>query len=65
MPRSMLAFKAKAPEPVPAPGDYSLGKLRLTPLNFFPGEGAARGIYATLHEYLGIANYYLRIQFDR
>ena len=64
MPRSMLAFKAKAPEPVPAPGDYTLGKLRLTPLDFFPSEGAARGIYATVHEYIGLANYYWRIQFD-
>jgi hypothetical protein len=33
-------------------------------LDFFPGEGAAGGIYATVHEYIGIANYYWRIQFD-
>ena len=27
MPRSMLAFKAKAPEPIPTPGDFSLGEF--------------------------------------
>jgi uncharacterized SAM-binding protein YcdF (DUF218 family) len=63
MPRSMLAFKAKAPEPIPAPGDYSLGEFRLTPLVFFPGEGAARNIYATVHEYIGMANYYWRVHY--
>ena len=63
MPRSMMAFKAKAPEPIPAPGDYPVGILRFTPLDFFPGEGAAGTIYATVHEYVGIANYYLRIHY--
>jgi uncharacterized SAM-binding protein YcdF (DUF218 family) len=64
MPRSMLAFKTKAPEPIPAPGDYSLGNLRLTPLAFFPGEGAARAIYATVHEYIGMINYYWRVHYE-
>ena len=60
MPRSMLAFRFKAPEPLAAPGDFSLSKFELTPLDVFPTEGAARGIYATLHEYIGLANYYWR-----
>ncbi|HXG53608.1 MAG TPA: YdcF family protein [candidate division Zixibacteria bacterium] len=63
MPRSMLVFRAKAPEPVPAPGDFSLGKQPLTPLDFFPTEGAARNIAASLHEYVGLVNYYWRVQY--
>jgi uncharacterized SAM-binding protein YcdF (DUF218 family) len=63
MPRSMLAFAARAPEPIPAPGDYSLGKFHINPLAFFPGEGAAHRIYATVHEYMGVANYYWRINY--
>ncbi|MDP2606021.1 MAG: YdcF family protein [Deltaproteobacteria bacterium] len=65
MPRSMLAFSARAPEPIPAPGDFSLGELKLTPLDFFPTLGAARGIAESLHEYIGLANYYWRIHISR
>jgi len=65
MQRSMLAFSARAPEPIPAPGDFSLGELKLTPLDFFPTLGAARGIAESLHEYLGLANYYWRIHISR
>jgi uncharacterized SAM-binding protein YcdF (DUF218 family) len=65
MPRSMLAFKSKAPEPIPAPGDFSLSKFELEPFEFFPNEGAARRIYASLHEYIGIANYYWRVHFAK
>lgn len=60
MPRSMLAFDSNAPQPIAAPGDFSLGKLRLTPLDFFPSEGAAKRTYFSLHEYIGLANYYWR-----
>ncbi len=63
MPRSMLAFNSRAPEAIPAPGDFSLGQFRLTPLDFFPTEGAARNLFATLHEYFGLANYYWRAYF--
>jgi len=65
MPRSMLAFAALAPEPVAAPGDFSLGKLEITPLSVFPTEGAARLLSATLHEYIGLANYHWRIRFSQ
>ncbi|MGE5305488.1 MAG: YdcF family protein [Alphaproteobacteria bacterium] len=65
MPRSMLAFAAKAPEPLPAPGDFSLAAFELTPLDFAPNEGVARGIVFSLHEYLGLANYYWRVQWSR
>ncbi len=61
MPRSMLAFSAKAPEPIPAPGDFSLREWKLTPLDFAPSENAARAIASSLHEYVGLANYYWRI----
>jgi uncharacterized SAM-binding protein YcdF (DUF218 family) len=62
MPRSMLVFAARAPEPIPAPGDFSLRELHFTPLDFFPSESAARRIFMTLHEYLGLANYHWRVR---
>jgi uncharacterized SAM-binding protein YcdF (DUF218 family) len=65
MPRSMVAFKAKAPDPIPAPGDFSLGKFELEPFHFFPGESAARGVLISLHEYVGLANYYWRVHFSK
>ena len=65
MPRSMLAFKSNAPEPIPAPGDFSIGEFHRTPVDFFPNEAAARRIYVTLHEYLGLANYYWRVYFSK
>jgi uncharacterized SAM-binding protein YcdF (DUF218 family) len=64
MPRSMLVFQAKAPEPIPAPGDFSLSKFELEPFDFFPNEGVARSIYISLHEYVGLVNYYWRIHFS-
>jgi uncharacterized SAM-binding protein YcdF (DUF218 family) len=64
MPRSMLAFAAVAPEPVPAPGDFSVGKLDFTPFDFFPNESAARLLFLTLHEYVGLANYHWRVRFS-
>jgi uncharacterized SAM-binding protein YcdF (DUF218 family) len=65
MPRSMLAFRSKAPEPIPAPGDFSLSKFELEPFAFFPNEGAARQIYISLHEYIGLFNYYWRRRFSK
>jgi len=64
MPRSMLVFAAFAPEPIPAPGDFSIGKLELTLLDFFPNERAARQLFVTLHEYAGLANYHWRLRFS-
>jgi len=65
MRRSMLAFETQAPQPIPAPGDFSVGKFQLTPLDWFPTEGAARGILVSLHEYLGLVNYYWRTDLSR
>src|SRR5205823_13820703 len=65
IPRSMLAFKSKASEPVPAPGDFSLVAFEPDPFRFFPNEGAAWGIFISLHEYIGIANYYWRVHFSK
>jgi uncharacterized SAM-binding protein YcdF (DUF218 family) len=65
MPRSMLAFKAKAPEPIPAPGDFSLGEFELEPFHFFPSEAAAKGILISIHEYVGWLNYYWRAHFSK
>ena len=64
MPRSMLAFSATAPDPIAAPGDYSIGRFDLTPFDFFPGEGVAPRIYASLHEYVGLVNYYWRVHYS-
>jgi uncharacterized SAM-binding protein YcdF (DUF218 family) len=63
MPRSMVAFSTKAPEPIPAPGDFTLREWKLSPLDFAPTESAARNIAVTLHEYIGLANYYWRVKF--
>jgi len=57
MPRSMLAFRAVAPEPIAAPGDFRVRRVSLDPLYFFPREAAAEDSYAVLHEYLGLINY--------
>jgi uncharacterized SAM-binding protein YcdF (DUF218 family) len=63
MPRSMLVFSRLAPEPVPAPGDFSIARFTITPFSFFPSESAAGNFFLTLHEYLGIANYNWRLRF--
>jgi hypothetical protein len=60
----MLAFAAFAPEPIAAPGDFSIGKLEMTPVDFFPTEGAARQRFATRHASIGLANYHWRIRFS-
>jgi uncharacterized SAM-binding protein YcdF (DUF218 family) len=65
MPRSMLVFTARAPEPVPAPGDFSLGEVETTPWVLFPNEHVARKLFLTIHEYLGLANYYWRVNFTQ
>ncbi len=64
MPRSMLAFTSRTPEPIAAPGDYTLRKFEFNPFALFPSEGAARGFYGTVHEYIGLANYYYRAHFS-
>jgi uncharacterized SAM-binding protein YcdF (DUF218 family) len=64
MPRSMLAFSTHAPEPIPAPGDFTLGEWQLSPLDFAPSVSAGRAIALSMHEYMGLANYYLRISFS-
>jgi uncharacterized SAM-binding protein YcdF (DUF218 family) len=65
MPRSMLVFSRLAPEPVPAPGDFSVGELEFTPFSFFPGEHAAGKLSAALNEYFGLINYHWRVRFSR
>ena len=54
---------APAAEPIPAPGDFSVGQFDLSPFNFFPSEGAAPKMFATLHEYIGWVNYYWRLHY--
>ena len=64
MPRSMLVFSRRVPEPIPAPGDFSVGEIELTPFAFLPNEAVAPRIFAALHEYAGWANYYWRLKFS-
>lgn len=64
MPRSLLVFSQVAPEPVPAPGDFSIGKFEVSPFLFFPNEAVAPKTVATLHEYAGLLNYYWRLHFS-
>jgi uncharacterized SAM-binding protein YcdF (DUF218 family) len=61
MPRSMLVFSKLVPEPIPAPGDFTLGKFELTPFDLFPNEAVAPKLFASIHEYAGIVNYYWRL----
>lgn len=65
MPRSMLVFSAKAAEPIAAPGDFYLGKFELSPADFYPNVSVARHIYFALHEYLGLINYYWRLNYSK
>ncbi|HEY2988203.1 MAG TPA: YdcF family protein [Candidatus Binatia bacterium] len=59
MPRSMLAFASVAPQPIPAPGDFTIRSGRGNP---FPSEDAARKIFDAVHEYIGLADYYWRAE---
>ena len=54
MPRSMQVFQVVAPEPVPAPGDFTTPEFGLSPLGLKPSEGAAQDVWASLHEYVGM-----------
>jgi uncharacterized SAM-binding protein YcdF (DUF218 family) len=64
MPRSMLVFANRVPEPIPAPGDFSVGEIEMTPFAFLPSNGAAQRNFAAIHEYLGWLNYYWRLHFS-
>ncbi len=64
MPRSMLVFGARVPEPIPAPGDFSIAGFDLSPFDFFPNESVAPKMFETLHEYIGWANYYWRLHYS-
>lgn len=65
MPRSMLVFAELVPEPVAAPGDFSVGTFELTPLDVFPREEAAQRVAGAISEYVGLANYHWRLRFAR
>lgn len=64
MPRSMLVFANRVFEPIPAPGDFSVGEIDMTPFAFLPSAGAAQRNFAAIHEYLGLLNYYWRLRFS-
>ena len=58
-------LQSQAPDPIPAPGDFSLGEFELEPFQFFPGESAATRNPCILHEYIGLVNYYWRVFFGK
>jgi uncharacterized SAM-binding protein YcdF (DUF218 family) len=59
MPRSMLAFATVAPEPLAAPGDFT---VRLGTGGILPSEDAARRVTDAVYEYVGLINYYWRVR---
>ncbi len=63
MPRSMIAFRSVVPDPIPAPGDFTVGESQFSPLSLFPSEAAGQNMSATIHEYIGLINYSLRARF--
>jgi uncharacterized SAM-binding protein YcdF (DUF218 family) len=65
MPRSMLAFRASAPEPIAAPADFRASGTAISPFWFFPTEEAAGRNYVAVHEYLGLLNYRWRAWLSR
>ena len=64
MPRSMLAFQSVAPSPIAAPGDFTVREKLFSPLELFPSAKAAEEIRNTIHEYLGLLNYRVRVLFS-
>ena len=58
-------FQSQSTGSHPSAGDFSLGKFELEPFHFFPGESAARDVLASLHEYVGLVNYYWRVHFGK
>jgi uncharacterized SAM-binding protein YcdF (DUF218 family) len=64
LPRSMMTFAAITPEPIAAPGDFTISKVAMSPFAFLPGEGAAHENVAVLNEYIGLIDYYLRLRTD-
>jgi uncharacterized SAM-binding protein YcdF (DUF218 family) len=64
MPRSMFVFSRIAPEPVAAPGDFTVEGLVPSPLRLLPSEGAAKDIAGAFNEYYGLLNYRLRLLYD-
>jgi hypothetical protein len=60
----MMTFAAITPEPIAAPGDFTISKVAISPFAFLPGEGAAHENVAVLNEYIGLIDYYLRLRTD-
>lgn len=63
MPRSMFVFRSIAPEPIPAPGDFTVTLAGEGAI--LPSEDAANKIFDAVHEYAGMANYRWRMRFYR
>ena len=54
MPRSMILFKAKGMNPIPAPTAYYVQELRNSPFLYFPSPSFLSQCSSAFHEYLGL-----------
>ena len=58
-------FQSQSTRPHPGPRRFLAWQIRAGTFHFFPGESAARGVLISLHEYVGLANYYWRVHFSK
>ena len=64
MPRSVLVFERLAPEPIPAPGDFTVPRISWSRLRLTPSERNAEDIAIALNEYYGLIQYRIRLLYD-
>ena len=57
--RSILVLRKAGFDPLPAPADYPIGEVSLSPLAFYPSPGVFLTSTRCLHEWLGISAYWL------
>lgn len=58
--RSVLVLRKAGFDPIPAPADYPIGRIDLSPLTFYPSPGVFLISTRCIHEWIGIAAYRLQ-----
>jgi uncharacterized SAM-binding protein YcdF (DUF218 family) len=61
--RASGCFRGRGLDVVPAPCNYRATRFEWSPVNFLPSASAAGGVGIALHEWLGVAWYWLRGRF--